>query len=234
MAMDTPAKIAILGAGPVGLEAALYARFLGYDVVIFERGEIAEHVRQWGHVRMFSPFGMNSSPLGVAALTAQDENYDPPGDDEIVTGRQWVERYLDPLAHSDLLRGHLHTHTEVLRVGRTAYLKTNSPGSVERGEDEFQLLYRDADGEEHRERADIVIDCTGVFGQPNWIGPGGVPAIGELRLRNQIVYRVPDVENGDREHYAGKRTLVIGAGYSAATSVVLLAQLAKETGGAVL
>ena len=34
MALDTPASIAVLGAGPIGLEAALYARFLGYDVQI--------------------------------------------------------------------------------------------------------------------------------------------------------------------------------------------------------
>ncbi|MEC9117285.1 MAG: FAD-dependent oxidoreductase, partial [Planctomycetota bacterium] len=34
MAIDTPATIAILGAGPIGLEAALYARFLGYEVTV--------------------------------------------------------------------------------------------------------------------------------------------------------------------------------------------------------
>ena len=38
MAVDTPAKIAILGAGPIGLEAALYDRYLGYEVDVFERG----------------------------------------------------------------------------------------------------------------------------------------------------------------------------------------------------
>ena len=74
MAIDTPAKLAILGAGPIGLEAALYARFLGYDVAIFDEAEVAANVRRWGHVRMFTPFGMNRSPLGLAALAAQDEN----------------------------------------------------------------------------------------------------------------------------------------------------------------
>ena len=72
MSIETPAKIAVLGAGPIGLEAALYARYLGYDVEIFERGQAAENVLRWGHVRMFSPFHMNRSPLGLAALTAQD------------------------------------------------------------------------------------------------------------------------------------------------------------------
>ena len=59
MAIDTPARLAILGAGPIGLEAALYARFLGYDVVVYETGDVAASVRQWGQVRMFTPFGMN-------------------------------------------------------------------------------------------------------------------------------------------------------------------------------
>ena len=73
MFVEPPATIAVLGAGPIGLEAALYARFLGYDVLLFERGNVAENVRQWGHVRMFSPFHMNATPLGLQALGAQDD-----------------------------------------------------------------------------------------------------------------------------------------------------------------
>ena len=84
MAVDTPATIAILGAGPIGLEAALYARVLGYDVVVYEAGShVAASVCEWGHVRMFTPFGMNRSPLGLAALRAQHDGYVPPGDDEL-------------------------------------------------------------------------------------------------------------------------------------------------------
>ena len=86
MAIDTPARIAIMGAGPVGLEAALYARYLGYDVDLYEQGRVAEHVLRWGHVRMFSPFGGNRSPLGVAALKAQDPAWQAPADDALLTG----------------------------------------------------------------------------------------------------------------------------------------------------
>ncbi len=46
MAVDTPATIAVIGAGPIGLEAALYARFLGYDVRIYERDAVARSLRQ--------------------------------------------------------------------------------------------------------------------------------------------------------------------------------------------
>ena len=70
MAVESPARIAILGAGPIGLEAALYARFLGYEVDVYERGRVAEHLRRWGHVRLFAPFSAISSPLGIAAIAA--------------------------------------------------------------------------------------------------------------------------------------------------------------------
>ena len=64
-------RIAIVGAGPVGLEAALYGATRGHDVALYERGRIAEHVRQWAHVKLFSPFEINRSPLGLQALREQ-------------------------------------------------------------------------------------------------------------------------------------------------------------------
>src|SRR5437660_3894700 len=68
---DAP-RLAILGAGPIGVEAALYARSLNLPVTLYERGRIGEHLRRWGHVRLFSPFGMNVTPLGRSALLAAD------------------------------------------------------------------------------------------------------------------------------------------------------------------
>ncbi|MEX0711597.1 MAG: NAD-binding protein, partial [Pirellulales bacterium] len=72
MAIDTPARIAVLGAGPIGLEAALYGRYLGYDVDVYERGGVARNLLDWGHVRLFTPFGGNRTALALAALAAQD------------------------------------------------------------------------------------------------------------------------------------------------------------------
>ena len=42
--VESPASIAIIGAGPVGIEAALYGRFLGYDVDIYDIGRPARAV----------------------------------------------------------------------------------------------------------------------------------------------------------------------------------------------
>ncbi len=228
MAIETPARIAILGAGPIGLEAALYGRFLGYDVDIYERGEVGEHVRRWGHVRLFSPFGMNASSLGLAAIAAQDADYKPPAPDELLSGREFVERYLVPLAQTDLLADSLHLKTEVLGISRGAFLKGDHTGSEHREDAEFLLLLRDASGCEHIDTADVVIDATGTYGRHNWAGIGGMPAVGELALSEKIEYGLPDVLGQQRATYAGRHTLLIGGGYSAATAVAALAELADQ------
>ncbi len=72
------------------------------------------------------------------------------------------------------------------------------------------------------------MDTTGVYGQPNWLGPGGTPALGESGLRTEIEYHLPDITGSARQRYAGRHTLVVGSGYSAATTVLHLIQLAEE------
>ena len=105
---DQSPTIAVLGAGPIGLESALYGRFLGYDVQLYEREEVGHHIMQWGHVHWFTPFGMNHSPLSAAAIEAQDPNWKLPGDQERLTGREYVDQFLKPLAETDLLARSLH------------------------------------------------------------------------------------------------------------------------------
>lgn len=226
MAVDTPATIAILGAGPIGLEAALYARFLGYDVRVFDQGEVAENVRRWGHVRMFTPFAMNASPLGLAALAAQDEDFRAPPEDALLSGLEWLEQYLRPLAQSDLLADHVYLHTRVLAVSRWGATKGEWVGDERRTDTDFRVLLVDQAGQERTETAEVVLDTTGTFGTANWLGPGGAPAVGERQLRSAIEYGLPDVLGRDRAHYTGRHTLLVGSGYSAATTLTALQQLA--------
>jgi hypothetical protein len=230
MAVDTPAKIAILGAGPVGLEAALYARFLGYEVTLYERGRAAEHVRQFAQVKWFTPFGMNVSKLGRAALRAQGGESSLPADDALLTGGEMATAYWLPLAESDLLVDCLRENVEVVAVGRGELLKSELVGQDARREFPFRLLLRTLDGagRESVEEADVVIDVTGTFGQPNALGAGGIPAIGETRLRSRLEQRLPDILGEQRADYAGRHTLVIGSGHTAATNLVALAELAER------
>ncbi len=231
MAIDTPSRIAVLGAGPIGLEVALYARCLGYNVDVYERGRVCENVLRWGHVTMFSPFGMNRSSLGLAALVAQDEAFSAPNDEAILTGRQWVDSYLLPLSKTDLIADHIHENTTVVAVGRRGLLKSDILPDRGRGDVPFCLLLCDGQGRERIASAEVVVDTTGVYANPNWMGQGGIPAVGESQLRDQIEYGLPDILGADRAHYAGQHTLLVGAGHSAATTVVALAQLAREADG---
>lgn len=231
MAYDTPATIAILGAGPIGLETALYARFLGYEVRLFERGRIADSVRRWGHATLFTPFRMNRSPLALSALHAQDANWRPPDDDALLTGSEYAELFLQPLAACDLLVDSLLVDTEVLSIGRAESLKGDQVGDAARRDHPFRILTKHPSQGEVIHTADIVIDCTGTYGNHNWLGQGGIPAIGERSAEASVEYGLPDVLQAQRERYAGHSVLVVGSGHSAATTVVALAQLAGEAMG---
>src|SRR5579872_1545772 len=128
MPRNEPPRVAILGAGPVGLEAAHYAAALKLPFTVYERGRPGEHLHQWGHVRLFSPFGMNSTPLGRARVRADQPDHDLPADGDILSGREHLSAYLEPLASSPLLRDHVQAQTAVLRVGRRGFLKGESAG----------------------------------------------------------------------------------------------------------
>ena len=219
-------RIAVLGAGPVGLEAALYGAALGHEILCIERGEIAAAVRSWGHVGMFSPWPLNVSSLGAARLhkAGRDVPGSGPEAAEAPTGAQYAARYLVPLSQDPLLAGRIRQHSRVVAVGKRGLRKGELIGKAARGDHQFRLLVEDATGE-HLEYADVVLDCTGTYGTPNPIGAGGIPAPGERWLGDRLIRHVPDVLGKDRARFARRRVLLVGAGLSAATAAVALAEL---------
>jgi cation diffusion facilitator CzcD-associated flavoprotein CzcO len=53
-------KVAVIGAGPVGLAAAAHLLERELTPVVLEAGpEVGNSVRQWSHVRLFSPWQYN-------------------------------------------------------------------------------------------------------------------------------------------------------------------------------
>jgi thioredoxin reductase len=228
MAKNASPRIAILGAGPIGLEAALYARSLQLPVTVYERNRVGEHLNRWGHVRLFSPFSMNSTPLGRAAIHRENPRHEFPDDADCVTGKEHLSSYLEPLAKVELLNGCVKTETRVIAVGRASFLKEESPGDPRRGQMPFRILIREADKKERTEEADVVLDCTGTYSQHRWLGEAGIPAAGEIGAEKEINYQLEDVLGGRKSFFAGKAVMVIGAGYSAATTISNLATLAQE------
>ena len=70
--------VAIVGAGPVGLAAAAHVLERGMTPIVLEAGnDVAHAVRQWGHVRLFSPWEYNvdkaAARLGYQAAVSRDE-----------------------------------------------------------------------------------------------------------------------------------------------------------------
>ena len=121
MAKNNAPRLAILGAGPIGLEAGVYAKKLDMPFTMYERGRVGEHLLRWGHVRLFSPFGMNATPLGRAAIKAVKPSYEFPAEDAFITGREHVASYLTPLAET--LQGNILNVNVVLKIGRRGLLK---------------------------------------------------------------------------------------------------------------
>ncbi|MEZ5333156.1 MAG: FAD-dependent oxidoreductase [Thermoanaerobaculia bacterium] len=222
-------RLAILGAGPTGLEAALAAAERGLPFTLYEQAdEVAAHVRAWGHVRLFSPWSLDVSPRMRAAL--EGAGHDVPDDGACPSGDELVERVFAPLAALPALAPHLRLGTRVVSVGREGLLKHEEISSEERGRRPFRLLIADAEGHERVERADVVLDCTGTYSNPNALGDGGIPAPGERALDGRIVRTIPDVASEAAE-WAGREILLLGGGHSAQTAAVALAELAAEHDG---
>ena len=213
--------LAILGTGPIGLEVALAASEAGLPFTLYEADEqVAGNVRSWGHVQLFTPWSMNVSARARAALEAIGAR--PPSGDECPTGTELVARVLEPISRLPSIGPHIQFGTRVLEVSRDGLLKSDEIGTGVRGQRPFRLLVQDPDGAERIDHADVVLDCTGTYDQPNALGLGGIHAPGERGLEEYIIRRIPDLEvplfQGDAVGWAGERLLLVGAGHSAQTT----------------
>ena len=222
-------RIAILGAGPTGLEAALAATEAGNPFTVYEAAPtVAGNVRAWGHVRLFTPWEMNVSPRMRRHLEAAGREV--PDGAECPTGRDLAERLLSPLAELPEIAPHLRLGTRVLGLGRRGLLKHEEIATAERGRHPFRILLADGAGREWTEEADLVIDATGTWENPNTLGDGGIPAPGERALDAEIRRDIPDLA-AERNDWAGRTILLAGAGHSAQTAVRALAELAQQAPG---
>lgn len=223
-ARDMGLPVVVIGAGPVGLAAAAHLLERRLDVLILERGEdAAASVREWGHVRLFSPW--RYSVDRAAADLLAPTGWTAPPSEELPTGGDLYSNYLRPLADLPMVRDRLRTGRTVQAISRLAQDKVRT---ARRADVPFVVRTRTAQGELEEVLAAAVIDASGTWTSPNPVGSAGLPALGETELADRIAYGIPDVLGVDRSRYADRATMVVGAGHSAANSLLALVELAQS------
>lgn len=214
--------VVVIGAGPQGLAAAAHLLERGLQPLVLEAGDgPAAAVAEWGHVRLFSAW-----PELVDAASArllEPTGWERPASG-YPTGAAWIDGYLAPLAAAlgDRVRYDARV-VSVSRKGRDRLV------DADRAAQPFTVHVTDASGHESRLEARAVIDASGTWRRPGPAGADGVPALGERAAADLIAYQVPDRAAPGR--YAGRHTVVVGAGDSAFNAIHELVRIAQDHPG---
>jgi thioredoxin reductase len=191
-------RVAVIGAGPIGLAAAASASERGFDVTVLEAGEVGASLRKWGPTKFFTPLSMNVR--GGAA------------DDSILTGPEYVDRVLVPLA----AKLNVRTNTAVVSISRRGLTRTDYAGHPLRAERPFRIVTA---GDEVFE-ADVVLDATGNTAVPLPFALRGARNVNAIRTLGELHQR--------KDELRGKRVLVVGHGHSAANALAVLDESGAE------
>lgn len=121
-----------------------------------------------------------------------------------------------------------HPVTDITRVADTGAGVDKTTGA-QRGKSLF--LVRTATGRGTEDLgARAVIDASGTWNTPNPVGRSGLEAIGEAeaRIRGFISSPLPDPLGAGLGDFANKTVLVLGAGHSAAKTLISLGRLRRK------
>ena len=224
--IDTPASIVVIGGGPVGVEAALYARFLGYSVFLLEQGRVGGNLRAWGDTTLKESVGDATSSLGLAALEAQGTpiNLEQLGEAVSTTCREFVDQYLIPVAKTDLLYDSVQINSRVQSISRIHGKQVGKRDFSKIADSEFRVLVDSAKRGEYSIVADIVLDCSG-YGSFEGLAAGGGVAVGESALPFKTEasegYFRGRIDVADRESiFDEKRTVLWGSNHEACSAAV--------------
>ena len=215
--------VAIIGAGPVGLAAGAHALERGLTPIIFEQGDkVGFSIRQWQHVKMFSPWEFNIDLASEKLL--KNTEWERPEDTELPTGGELVKRYIEPLGTKTVLKDHIKLNAKVTALSRVDFDKLKTDG---RDEAQFEIRYQQ-NGKQQVALVDAVIDISGTWSTPNPAGSNGLPAFGEPEASQHISYVMPDVLGDKWEQFANKRVAVLGGGHSAVGTILDLITLKED------
>lgn len=219
--------VVVIGSGPVGLAAAAHLVTRGIRPLVLEAGPTpAAAVAEWGHIGLFSPwkYNIDEAARGLLSPTGWQE----PDGDHLPTGAELIRDYLNPLSETAELRDAILTDTRVVAVSRVGKDRT---GTSQRGSTPFLVRTQSSDGTSVDVHARAVIDASGTWETPNPLGQSGLlgPGEAEARRKGFVTSPLPDVVGRDREQFAGRKTLVVGGGHSAANTLLALAELREES-----
>jgi thioredoxin reductase len=219
--------VAIIGAGPVGLAAAANLVERGVDFALLESGNrAAASVQAWGHTRLFSPWSELIDPAARRLLEAS--GWAAPADAGTApTGRELIDLYLAPLAELEPIASRLRLGATVEAVSRRGMDRTRSTGR-----ETTPFVLRVIEGGTTSElAARAVIDVSGTYTSANSVGSSGLDPLGLREVHDLITPALPDVLGSERARFAGRHTAIIGAGHSAANTLIALATLAEQEPG---
>lgn len=159
--LDPPGTIAVVGAGAIGIEAALYGRFLGYDVTLIEAHAIGHSIIDMADAPLPMLPHRCLSTLALGALAAQ--NPESVGQSLPLTIGQWLEEALVPLTETDLLRDRLLMPWHVSEISTVPLEPEQDPSEQESDSipPDFQLKLVAPDGEVRTLVSEAVILASG-------------------------------------------------------------------------
>lgn len=163
--LDPPGTIAVVGGGAMGVEAALYGRFLGYQVTLVEASTIGNSSESQRDQPLPVLPDRCLSALAMSALATQTHESGPRS--LPTTVGQWIDEGLVALTETDLLRGRVMTQTRVVSVERIPIVPDDdeevdgSPHAAADFPDDFRLHLKSASGENTTLDAEALIIATG-------------------------------------------------------------------------
>lgn len=184
--LEPPGSIAILGAGPLALETALYGRYLGFSVTIIAPHGIVPQLQQDPNAPAPSLF---ATPLGLAAIAAQRGLGGTIAEVECPDHESWRQNYFQQLLDVDFLKGSIRSPAHIESIAFAEAHGVEDQSTLEKDDQDsavppdFIIEWTDGQSNRIAEQFEAIIDMRSTL--PNeadkpaswfptdtaWLGP---------------------------------------------------------------